>query len=260
MKIKELINDICCWNNLEFKSEKTVDQYYFGNPENEIAKVGVTMFASIEVIKKAIALGVNLLIVHEPTFYSNEETKNLDNPAIKEKLRLMEEGNLTLFRYHDHPHAMAEDLIDISTIKHSKLKGKIIGKLYWAVTGFELDEPMSAEQVRCALADNLNAKWTRLAGETDKMGKRIAFACGTPGRIMDLLLDDTTDIIVTGEACEWIYCEMAKDLAAVGKNKALIVMGHCRSEYAGMLEVAERLSHDYPNLEVFHLESGDSYK
>ena len=49
-------------------------------------------------------------------------------------------------------------------------------------------------------------------------------------------------------------------LAAVGKNKALIVMGHCRSEYAGMLEVAERLSHDYPNLEVFHLESGDGYK
>lgn len=259
MKIKEVIYDICHWNNLEY-NEESVDKYYSGSEENEVTRVVVTMFASIEVIRKAIDLGAELLIVHEPTYYSNEETIDLENPAHKEKVRLLEESGLTIFRYHNHPHHMAEDFIDIATIKHSKLKGKITGKFHWAVTGFELDEPMTAEEVRCALRDNLNAKWTRVAGETDKKGKVIAFACGTPGNMMTMLLNDKIDFIVTGEACEWIYCEMAKDLASIGKNKALIVMGHCRSEYAGMIEVAERLQKNYSNLEVYHIESGDAYK
>ena len=260
MKIKDLICDICHWNNLNFNNPDTVDKYHFGNPDNEVTRVAVTMFASIEVIKKAIDFGAELLIVHEPIFNSNEEKINPDNPVHQEKIRLINEGNLTLFRYHDHPHWMQDDFIDNATIKYSGLKGRVIGKPFWAVTAFELDEPMSGAEVRNVLADKLNASWSRIAGSTDTKGKNIAFACGTPGHIMELLLDDHTDFIVTGEICEWIYGELARDLAAIGKNKTIIVMGHCRSEYAGMIEVSNLLQEKFPQLVVKHIESKDVYR
>ena len=260
MKIRELIDDMRVWNDLNFKSKETVDQYLTGDMENEIKKVGVTMFASIEVIKKAIQMGINLLIVHEPTFYSNEETVDLNNPVHRAKKELLENAGITVFRYHDHPHCMKGDLIDISTIKYSGLKGTITGKPHWAITEFVLDEELTGSEVRAILRDKLNAQWSRIAGATDKKGKVIAFACGTPGHIMELLLDDRTDFIVTGEVCEWIYGEFARDLAALGKNKALIIMGHCRSEYAGMIEVSRIIQEKFPQLEVHHLESGDVYQ
>jgi putative NIF3 family GTP cyclohydrolase 1 type 2 len=200
------------------------------------------------------------LIVHEPTFYSNEEAVDLNNPLHRAKKELIESAGITIFRYHDHPHCMKEDLIDISTIKYSGLKGEITGKPYWAITEFVLDEPLTGAELRDALRTNLNAKWSRIAGEMNKKGTVIAFACGTPGHIMELLLDDRTDFIVTGEVCEWIYGEFVRDLAAIGKNKALIIMGHCRSEYAGMIEVSRILQEKFPQVTVCHIESGDVYK
>ena len=260
MKIREVIDDMRVWNGLEFSSNQTVDKYLVGDMDAEVKKVGVTMFASIEVIKKAIEEGINLLIVHEPTFYSNEETVDLNNPVHRAKKELLESAGITVFRYHDHPHCMKEDLIDISTIKYSGLKGEITGKPYWAVTEFVLDEALTGAELRDALKNNLNAQWSRIAGEMNKKGKVVAFACGTPGHIMELLLDDRTDFIVTGEVCEWIYGEFVRDLAAIGKNKALIIMGHCRSEYAGMIEVSRLLQEKFPQLPILHIESGDVYK
>jgi hypothetical protein len=51
----------------------TVDTIKIGDPSQRITSVVATMFPTIEVIRKAIQLKANFIIVHEPSFYNHAD-------------------------------------------------------------------------------------------------------------------------------------------------------------------------------------------
>ena len=260
MTALELIRELETLNGASVNSEKTVDTVKCGNVNRSVSKVGVTMFATCDVIRKAAEMGVELLITHEPTFYKNAETISPEDSVTMQKHQLLMDADLVLYRYHDHPHSTADDMIDCGTIYASGLKGSVNGKPYWAITGFSLDEPMTARQIAETLEENLSTRHIRIAGAMDVPGRNIAFACGTPGRhIHDLLTSPDWDFVVTGELCEWEDGEYARDQAQLGGGKAVLVLGHCVSERAGMEYLTEILRQKHPELEISYLESGDVY-
>ena len=53
--------------------ESTVDTLKSGNKHIVVTGIVTTMFATIDVIKKAIAANANFIIAHEPTFYNHED-------------------------------------------------------------------------------------------------------------------------------------------------------------------------------------------
>ena len=79
LDVVELIkqNLTCTW------SEKTVDTFKAGNPENEITGIACTFMATVNVLKKAAELGCNLIITHEPTYYNHLDSKaGLENDPV----------------------------------------------------------------------------------------------------------------------------------------------------------------------------------
>jgi hypothetical protein len=52
-------------------SEPSVDRIVIGDPETRIIKVGTCWQPYFSTLRRAKELGVNLLIVHEPTFYTH---------------------------------------------------------------------------------------------------------------------------------------------------------------------------------------------
>src|SRR5689334_5114758 len=48
-------------------SSGTVDTVKSGNPGQAVSGIVTTMFATVDVIRKAASLGANLIIAHEPT-------------------------------------------------------------------------------------------------------------------------------------------------------------------------------------------------
>lgn len=251
MKLKDVLEKIHTLSPLEKTlPETTVDTLKFGDPEKEVKKIAVCMHADIDVIRKAVEAGIDLIIPHEPVFYCDAETYK-DNNIAAAKMQLLENNGIALFRYHDHPHLMVEDMIDCGTIRASGLQGQILPKPYWAVTGFRLDTPMTAREVAARLEKSLDTRHIQIAGAADLPGRNIAFACGTPGHITELLLSPDWDFVVTGEMiCQWNVGELAKDAALTGQNKAVLVLGHCVSEAAGMKVFAELLQKKLPELEV----------
>ena len=77
--------------------------------------------------------------------------------------------------------------------------------------------------------------------------------------MFDLLQRDDVEIVLTGEACEWMLGEYARDAHALGFNKTLIVMGHIGSERDGMRLLAEKLKKAYPVFETKYIECGEVY-
>src|SRR5688572_989232 len=61
----------------------TVDTIKAGDGQQEVKGIVTTMFATIDVIKRTVALGANFIIAHEPTFYNHrDETTWLENDDV----------------------------------------------------------------------------------------------------------------------------------------------------------------------------------
>ncbi|MBW8972360.1 Nif3-like dinuclear metal center hexameric protein [Escherichia coli] len=59
-------------------SQPTVDKIIFGAEATLINKIGTCWIASMDVLRKAVFEGVNIIITHEPTFYSYADLEGDD--------------------------------------------------------------------------------------------------------------------------------------------------------------------------------------
>ena len=111
MKVKEVIAAL--ENAIPLPFPQTCDIYHIGNPEAEVKKIASVFMADVEVIRKAAAEGVNLIITHEPTWHNGLSLPLWDDgqgwtvagpefdwlrrdPMALEKKRLVEENGIAI--------------------------------------------------------------------------------------------------------------------------------------------------------------------
>ena len=73
MKIREVVERILAYHP-KFPAEyHGCDDYKCGNPEEECTGVVTALSPNVSVIRKAIELNANLIVVHEPTAYTKKK-------------------------------------------------------------------------------------------------------------------------------------------------------------------------------------------
>jgi len=236
----------------------TCDTCKAGDPNAEVDKVAVSMFATPDVIKNAKAWGAQLLIVHEPTYYNHMDTWS-DEKIETEKRKLIEESGLTLYRYHDHAHYTVPDVIAFGELKQLGLEGEIEYTDVFDLVRLRLREPLTPLALAEKIEKRLGISHVRIAGTRDAECSLISLMFGAPGGVFGELKREESEIVLTGEACEWCICEYARDAAQLGHKKALIVMGHIGSERDGMKYTVDLLNEIYPELNVRYFECGEVY-
>ena len=241
-----------------FGPEVTCDTVKSGDESKEIKKVALTMFATVDTVKKAKEWGADMLIVHEPTYYDHWD-KEISSPVAIAKKEFIDSTGILIFRYHDHMHARIVDQVTEGELHYLGLNGNFDRTPYSASYTLMLEEPVSALELAKRMEDSLNIKHVRIAGERNKKATKIAACFGTPGGVFELLCDPSVEIVLTGEACEWKLAEYARDADALGMNKTLIVMGHIGSERDGMRLLAKRLSEKHTEFETRYIECGEVY-
>lgn len=256
MTAKEIYNTLCEGITVP---EPTCDTFKAGDPEKEVKKVAVTMFATVDIIRKVTAWGADLLIVHEPTYYNHWDNP-IESAVAKKKRALLEESGLAVFRYHDHPHFAAEDMICKGGLAAMGLTGKVEKTERFGTYLFTPDAPVTARELAERMQKKQGLHFVRVAGELDYPTTKIGVSFGTPGNTDENIEDDRFDILMTGEVCEWGSAERARDAAALGLHKSLIVMGHIGSERDGMKYVAALLREKCPNIETAYFECGEAFQ
>lgn len=257
MKCSELIAELKSFAALPVNEEKTCDTVKAGNPERELSKVAVTMFATPEVVRVAVEWGAEMLIVHEPVFY-NHMDRPYDHPLEKKKREFIADSGLTVFRFHDYAHTMEPDLIFEGNIKYLGLKGTYSKSEFLAVNRFVLDEDITALELADLIEKKLGLRHVRIAGSPQTKGRRISCCFGTPGHLDEELRDN--DFVLAGEICEWQIGEMARDYSMLGEDRAVLVMGHIGSERAGMMLLEEKLTALHGEFETKYFECGEVYQ
>src|SRR5215468_6753461 len=84
----------------------SVDVLKCGDPAQEATGIVTTFTASIPVLRKAVELGANLVITHEPTFYEHREQTEwmAGDPILQAKRAFIAQHNLAIWRFHDYWH------------------------------------------------------------------------------------------------------------------------------------------------------------
>ncbi len=237
----------------------TVDVIKEGSPETPVTGIVTTMFATMEVLKKAVSMKSNLIIVHEPLYYNHlDDTKQFKNDQVfLEKQRYIREHKLVIWRFHDYIHSMKPDGVELG----------MIAKLGWknyAVNG-SLDQFRLPETTLKDLAQTLKQKFPRytfyIVGNQEMKLTNVRLAPGAPGSSyhIELLEKDNVDVLLAGESPQWETYEYARDAVAQGRKKAVIFLGHIASEESGMDYCADWLKSFIKDIPVSFVESGPSY-
>src|ERR1035438_1554909 len=79
--------------------EPTVDTIKSGTPATRVRGIATTMMATLDVVQRAAAAGKNMVITHEPTFFSHQDrTDNLkDDPTYRYKLDFLTKHEMIVF-------------------------------------------------------------------------------------------------------------------------------------------------------------------
>ncbi|HEU4879519.1 MAG TPA: Nif3-like dinuclear metal center hexameric protein [Gemmatimonadaceae bacterium] len=216
----------------------TVDTFKAGDPQARVKGVAVTMMATLDVLKRAVARGDNFVITHEPTFYTARDTlavlesENDSMLALKQKY-IVEHG-LIIWRFHDTPHAMQPDMI-AEGMAHALGWEKVRRK----ANVFEL-ERVSIRALATSVGAKLGARAIRISGDPNARVSKVVMTYGFPGFAANrhLIQAERPEVIIIGEDHEWETIEYVADEINAGRIKGMIVLGHVPSEQAGMDEAA----------------------
>ena len=240
--------------------EQTVDNFKDGsNPDAPVTGVATTMVATFELLHRAAAAKRNLIIVHEPIYYSNtDDPKDIVNdPMFRLKRDFVASNNLSVFRFHDHWHGRKPDGI---------IEGMAIG-LGWKkyqnpdnARLFQLPET-SLNALALQIRDQLKVRAVRVVGDPQTRVSRAAFNPGSTALnlVMRYFSGTDVDVLVCGEPGEWNTVEYARDSIAAGKKKGMIILGHDMSEEHGMEECARWVKGFVTEVPVEYMPAGEAF-
>lgn len=266
MKIRDFMDDFYRFteNSPEHYS-KTCDNLKAGDPDRDVEKIALSMFATPAVIRSSSEWGANLLIVHEPVFYSHwDDLSDLENfpepqrSLVRKKQELIRKSGLTIYRFHDHPHYREPDYVSMGETARWGLKGTWKRGAFTAVNNFILDHDIPVLELAETLEKNLDIQRIRIFGSRKTICRKLSLCFGTPGHLMEEL--EQNDVVLTGEICEWNIGQMAGDyFDLLGESKSILVMGHIGSEREGMRLMEKVIKERYSQFEVKYFECGECF-
>ena len=279
MKIKEVVEKILAYHPY-LEGYKGCDDYKCGDPEQECSGVVTALAPNISVIRKTIELGANLIVVHEPTNHTSDDEdgwkEDFANSVYDEKRRLLDEHKIVVWRDHDHMHIHRPDAIFTGVLKYLGWLDKSVAdpSVLYGHYLVQID-PTTVKELSEYIIDKIGLNGCRIVGDPDAVVSKIAFVGhlypqqykkpdGTKGeysvKVIEVL-EKKADVLIPGEVIDWTVLTYVRDAMELGKNKAVINLGHFNWEELGMKYLEEWLSELLENkTEVTYVPSGDMYR
>jgi len=252
-------------------AEPSVDRIVLGDPAAEVTGIGTCWLPYWETCRQAVRDGVNLLVVHEPTFYTHwdldEKSPDLFAAsaagraaylkAVEAKKAWILANKLVVIRCHD-----VLDKIGGFGIPHAF--GKLLGfgsgdiirsKPYYNVYRTTPKKAVEAAREIARKMAEVGQPGVAFYGDKDRLIESVGVGTGCfcdPIEFMDLAPDmfiAIDDIVRT-----WTQTVYARDT-----GHPLVVVNHGATEEAGVRGLSEFLAKRYPGRKVIHYPQGCGY-
>lgn len=258
MTAREVVELIKKNGGVPFNERSYRDTFKLGNPDSTVSGIATTMMATFDMIKRAHAAGLNMVITHEDTFWNDrDDVKDLtENPLYKLKTEYVLKNDMIIWRDHDHMHSMKPDFTVVGSLRSVGVKGgenAVMMPRIYTIPETTLGE--FAAQVK------------RLTGSR-------AFRCvGDPkARVSKILLGPgyatprmtaEAGVVIGGEQQEADggsdNVEYVMDAASLGMAKGVIMLGHVISEQPGMEDYANWMRTFIPDIPIQFVPTEEPY-
>ena len=269
MRVKQVVDriiDICGVSPLTWGTQdtQTCDTLITGDWNCEVTGIVTTFMATVDVIKYMVAKGANLIITHEPTFFTSTDDQDwLKNDVVFiSKLQIIKDNQINIWRFHDHMHMTKPDLIYTGIEKELDWNHYLIPEKQHC---YEIP-PITLSDLSIYLKEKLDVKLARIIGMQTATIQRVgllvgggSLGLGSEMMPMELMQKENLDVIVCGEIVEWTLCAYVRDACQLGMNKSLIILGHNRTEEAGMKYLRGWLEALFPDIPVWFSEAGEPF-
>lgn len=259
MKAGEILDRIKQHLGVPWRESTYRDTYKWGSADTEVTGIATTAFVSIDVIQRAAAAGLNMIVPHEVTFWNDRDDQALvsADPLYRAKTELMTARNIVVFRMHDHMHAQRPDFTYVGS-------ARVLGLDPRTETAPGSHRFVVPETTLGALAADVarrtGSRAFRVVGDPAAKISRIQLGVGyaTPP-----IGNADVDVVISGEQQEadggFDGPAYVLDAITAGVAKGWIMLGHTISEEAGMLEMAQWLKQIVPELPVQLVPAGEPF-
>jgi putative NIF3 family GTP cyclohydrolase 1 type 2 len=232
------------------------DTFKTGDASTPITGIATTVMSTFEVIKKAAAAKKNLVITHEPTFWTGNDNVEgfVKDGVYQQKLQFIRDNNIVVWRFHDNLHARQPDMTSVGlaqAIGWEKYASKTESRVYNL-------PPVTLREVARDIEKRLKLSVIRVIGNPQATVTRGALMQGT-APFHAATVFPNVDVIVAGEQREWEGVEYAFDANTAGQRKGLILIGHWVSEDQGMRLCADWLKSFVTEVPVEWIPAGDPF-
>lgn len=238
--------------------EDTVDRIIYGDPDREIAAIAVAWMPYQKTIQRAVDLGANVLVTHEPTFYIHRDLRDSksDFHESRQKQAWMDGLDITIIRCHDVWDAIPDIGIPYAWGEFLDLGQPGKSERYYNIYDIEPQTAGTfAKHIASKTAD-LGQPTIGFYGDTDREIRSVGLGTGCISqaykiREMGADLAISVDDVVRA----WIDGEMSQDT-----GYPLIVVNHCVSEEPGIVKLADYVRRTFTDIPVTHIPQTCTYR
>jgi putative NIF3 family GTP cyclohydrolase 1 type 2 len=244
--------------NVPWRDATYRDTYKFGGPETEVTGIATTVFCTFDVVQRASAAGLNMIIPHEDTYWNDRDDVTIvsGDPTYQAKVDFMRKNNIVIFRLHDHMHSQRPDFTYVGLARELGIAQ------YETAPGshrFVLPET-TLGALASSLQKHSGARALRVVGDPGAKVSRIQLGVGyaTPA-----VNNAAIDVVISGEQQETDGAldspEYVMDAATLGLVKGWIMLGHAISEEPGMHDLAVWLKTFVPEVPAQLVRAGEPF-
>lgn len=274
MTAQEIIDEIISKTKLDvFPKGETCDRLISGNSKKEVHKIATTFMLTADVLEEAVSQGVDMVITHEPTWYTGADSTEwlLNDPVYKRKEAIIEESGIVVWRFHDYMH-MSKDGdgiyrgFEIETgwekyqMKENYNDGfEKFGKCY--------NIPETSLEALCLFfRETMKMKVIQIIGDRNMLIQRVAvlvgggsLGLGIENLPMRLMNARNIELAICGDITEWTLPAYIRDASQLGMKKAMLTLGHERSEEWGMKYLVNWLAAIVKDIEICFIDAGEPF-
>lgn len=253
-------------------TEPSVDKIIIGDPGTRVRKIGTAWMPYWETCRQAVRDGVNVLVVHEPTFYAHRDLEarewiQIENPSVGQQKYLeqrdakaswIREHGLVIIRCHD----VWDKIPDVGIpFAFGQALGFPNADIIRRETYYNVykTQPVTAIEMARTIATRLmeaGQPGVAFYGDEDHTVRSVGVGTGCicdPMQYMQLGPD--LFIAIDDTVRTWIQTTYAEDT-----GHPLVVVNHGTSEEFGIRLLSEYLAAAFGDYEVIHYPQGCTYQ
>jgi putative NIF3 family GTP cyclohydrolase 1 type 2 len=251
---------------------KTVDRIIIGNPETKVKKIGTCWMPYWETCRKAVESGVNVLVVHEPTFYTHWDldeksedyfrspdfAKNQYLEQVEKKKKWLLDNKLVIIRNHDTLDKLKDVGIPFALGQFLGFSNSdiIASRTYYNVYKISNQKAAGFAGKLALKLSEIGQPGVAFYGDPERMISSVGIGTGCicdPLEFADLKPD--VFVAIDDSIRTWTQTTFAADT-----GNPLIVINHGTSEEMGTRMLNRLIKQKFPNIETTHFNQGCSYK